>query len=99
MKNPIEFINKVFENRIRLGIMSILMVNERVDFNSLKEILQLTDGNLASHVAALEKSEYIKIFKQFLGKKPQTLYSATTAGRKAFLEHLDALEKLIKHRK
>lgn len=99
MKNPIEHINKAFENRIRLGIMSILMVNERVDFNSLKEMLQLTDGNLASHISALEKSEYIKIYKQFIGKKPQTLYSATAAGRKAFLEHLNALERLIKQRK
>jgi DNA-binding MarR family transcriptional regulator len=99
MKNPIEHINKAFENRIRLGIMSVLMVNENIDFNNLKEMLQLTDGNLASHIANLEKAEYIKVHKQFVGKKPQTLYSATTSGRKAFLEHLDALEKLIKQRK
>ena len=99
MKNPIEHINKAFENRIRLGIMSILMVNEKTDFNSLKEMLQLTDGNLASHISALEKSEYLKVHKQFVGKKPQTLYYATAAGRKAFMEHLDALEKLIKQRK
>lgn len=99
MKNPIEHINKAFENRIRLGIMSVLMVNENADFNSLKEMLQVTDGNLASHVAALEKSEYIKVHKQFVGRKPQTSYTATSTGRKAFLEHLDALEKLIKQRK
>ncbi len=99
MKNPIEHINKAFENRIRLGIMSVLMVNENTDFNSLKEMLQVTDGNLASHVAALEKAEYVKVHKQFVGRKPQTLYSATFAGRKAFMEHLDAIEKLIKQQK
>jgi len=95
----IELLNKAFENRIRLGIMSVLMVNEKIDFNNLKEMLQVTDGNLASHIAALEKAEYIKVHKQFIGKKPQTTYSATAYGRKAFHEHLDALEKLIKQRK
>jgi DNA-binding MarR family transcriptional regulator len=99
MKNPIEHINKAFENRIRLGIMSVLMVNETSDFNSLKEMLQVTDGNLASHIIALEKSEYINVHKQFVGRKPQTSYTATTSGRKAFLEHLDAIENLIKNRK
>lgn len=95
----IEQLNKAFENRIRLGIMSVLMVNEKIDFNNLKEMLQVTDGNLASHIAALEKADFIKVHKQFIGKKPQTTYSATVAGRKAFHEHLDALEKLIKQRK
>lgn len=99
MKNPIEHINKAFENRIRLGIMSILMVNDNADFNSLKEMMQLTDGTLASHIASLEKAEYIKVHKHFVGKKPQTLYSATAFGKKAFLDHLDALEKLIKQQK
>jgi DNA-binding MarR family transcriptional regulator len=95
----IEQLNKAFENRIRLGIMSVLMVNEKIDFNNMKEMLQVTDGNLASHISALEKAEYIKVHKQFIGKKPQTTYSATASGRKAFHEHLDALEKLIKQRK
>jgi DNA-binding MarR family transcriptional regulator len=99
MKTLIEQLNKAFENRIRLGIMSMLMVNERIDFNGMKETLQLTDGNLASHIAALEKSEYIKVFKEFVGKKPQTSYVATDEGKKAFHEHLDALEELIKQRK
>lgn len=99
MKNPIENINKAFENRIRLGIMSILMVSDKTDFNSFKEMLQVTDGNLASHISALEKCEYIKVHKQFIGRKPQTSYSATPSGRKAFLEHLDAIENLIKQRK
>lgn len=93
--NPIEHINKTFENRIRLGIMSILMVNDRVDFNSFKEWLQLTDGNLSSHIAFLEESGYVEVKKEFVGKKPKTSYRATEAGREAFQQHLAALEKLI----
>lgn len=99
MKISIEELNKVFDSRIRLGIMSVLMVNDRVDFNSMKELLDLTDGNLASHIAALEKAEYIKIEKSFIGKKTNTTYSVTKTGRKAFTTHLDALERLIKKRK
>jgi len=99
MKISIEELNKAFDSRIRLGIMSVLMVNDRVDFNSMKELLDLTDGNLASHIAALEKAEYIKIEKSFIGKKTNTTYSVTKSGRKAFTAHLDALEKLIKKRK
>lgn len=95
MKNYIDDINKAFESRVRLGIMSILMVNDFTDFSSLKEQLQITDGNLASHLAALEKLEYISVSKQFIGKKPNTSYVATDIGRKAFGEHLNALERLI----
>jgi DNA-binding MarR family transcriptional regulator len=98
VKNYIQFLNKAFENRIRLGIMSILMVNDRVEFSTLKEMLDITDGNLASHIAALEKLEYIDVQKQFIGKKPNTSYVVTKAGKKAFNEHLDALEKLLKQR-
>ncbi len=89
-------LNKAFESRVRLGIMSILMVNDTVDFNTLKEQLQITDGNLASHLAALEKAVFILVSKQFIGKKPNTTYQATTEGRKAFSLHLDALEKFIR---
>lgn len=89
-------LNKAFESRVRLGIMSILLVNESVDFNTLKELLQVTDGNIASHITALEKFNYIEIRKQFIGKKPNTSYAATKSGKKAFADHLDALEKLIK---
>ncbi len=96
MKNPIEGLHKEFENRIKLGIMSVLMVNDSMDFLDLKEILQVTDGNLASHINALEKKEMIDVTKQFVGKKPNTSYSATTKGRTAFSEHLTALENLIK---
>lgn len=76
--------------------MAILMVNDRVDFNTLKELLGVTDGNLASHTKALEQEEYIAIEKQFIGKKPNTQYRATPSGKKAFQNHLEALEKLIK---
>lgn len=95
MKNYIEDLNKAFESRVRLGIMSILMVNDFVDFAALKEQLHITDGNLASHLYALEKLEFIAVRKQFIGKKPNTSYTATSAGKKAFSEHLDALERLI----
>ena len=74
------------------------MVNDRVEFSSLKEMLDITDGNLASHISALEKLEYIEVQKQFIGKKPNTTYSVTRPGKKAFNEHLDALEKLLKQR-
>ncbi len=95
MKTIIQNINKAFDHRIRLGIMSILMVNESADFNMLKELLGVTDGNLASHTKALEAENYIQIEKQFIGKKPNTKYIATKEGKKAFKDHVDALEKLI----
>jgi DNA-binding MarR family transcriptional regulator len=78
--------------------MSILMVNDKVEFSVLKEMLDITDGNLASHISALEKLEYIEVRKQFIGKKPNTTYAVTRVGKKAFNEHLDALEKLLKNR-
>ncbi len=95
MKNYITELNKAFESRVRLGIMSILMVNDFVDFGTLKEQLQITDGNMASHLSALEKLQYIDVKKQFIGKRPNTSYTATPAGKKAFIEHLAGLEKLI----
>lgn len=91
----IEGLNKIFESRVRLGIMSVLMVNDEIDFNSLKELLNVTDGNLASHIAGLEKNEYIKVMKEFVGKKPKTSFAATPLGKKAFQDHLTALENLL----
>ncbi len=88
--------NKAFENKIRLGIMSALVVNEYFDFNSLKELLEVTDGNLASHLKSLEKSKYVTFRKEFLGRKPNTKYSATDEGRKAFKKHIKAIEQLLK---
>jgi DNA-binding MarR family transcriptional regulator len=95
----IEKLNKAFESRVRLGIMSILMVNETIDFNGMKELLNITDGNLASHISALEKLEYVVVSKQFVGKKPNTTYKATEMGKKEFAAHLDNLEKLINKNK
>ena len=95
MKAYLENINKAFESRARLGIMSVLMVEDKVDFTTLKEALQLTDGNLASHLRALEEAQYLRVEKQFVGRKPNTTYLATEAGREAFRNHLDALEQLI----
>ena len=74
----------------------LLVVNDMVDFSTIKEQLQVTDGNIASHISALEKLKYIKVKKQFIGKKPNTSYMVTEAGKKAFSNHLDALEQLIK---
>lgn len=96
MKNPIQHLNKVFDSRIRLGIMSALMVNESVNFNELKELIEVTDGNLASHLKTLEENHYIKVQKGFIGRKTNTLYSVTKTGEKAFKLHLDALEKMIR---
>ncbi|PIB32526.1 winged helix-turn-helix domain-containing protein [Olleya marilimosa] len=89
-------INKVFDHRIRLGIMSVLMVNEYADFKTLKALLDATDGNLASHTKALEKAEYITVEKQFIDRKPNTRYSVTKLGQAEFKKHINALEKLIK---
>jgi predicted transcriptional regulator len=99
MKNIIAGLNKIFDNRIRLGIMSILMVNDWVDFNSMKEILELTDGNLSSHIGLLEKNGFVETKKQFLGKKPKTSYRVTIAGRLEFNKHIDALESMINSQK
>ena len=88
-------LNKVFESRIRLGVMSVLSVNESADFNRLKELLKVTDGNLASYITALEKVNYIQISKDFVGKKPRTTYNITDEGRSAFQFHLASLEKMF----
>ncbi|MEY4927093.1 MAG: hypothetical protein RI894_1529 [Bacteroidota bacterium] len=96
MKHISTQLNKAFDSRVRLGLMSVLVANDEVDFSRMKELLDVTDGNLASHVAALEKAEYIVVYKQFIGKKPQTTYKISELGRKAFAEHLDALEAIIR---
>ncbi len=95
MKDIISGLNKIFDSRVRLGIMSVLVVNETVDFNTMKDLLNVTDGNLASHLKALEKENIIEVKKQFIGRKPNTSYQITVLGRKLFMEHIDALEKLI----
>ncbi|MGF7216520.1 DNA-binding MarR family transcriptional regulator [Spirosoma lacussanchae] len=89
--------NKAFESKARLNIMSVLMVNDSMSFNALKELLGLTDGNLATHLRALEESGYVTVSKQFVGRKPNTTYAATDTGRQAFQDHLNALEAFIKN--
>ena len=97
MKDWIEALDKNFDNRIRLGIMAALVINDAVDFNTFKELMDVTDGNLASHLKGLEASSYISVQKTFIGRKPLTRYKVTRLGRKAFETHLQALEKLIKN--
>lgn len=89
-------INKAFESKARLGIMAVLMVNEEMDFNALKELLSLTDGNLASHTRALEELNYIECNKGFVGRKTRTVFRATTQGKEAFKAHIEALEQFLK---
>lgn len=96
MKDPIQHLNKIFDSRIRIGIMSALVINESMNFNDLKEIMDVTDGNLATHLKTLEENEYIKVQKGFIGRKTNTTYSITKNGEKAFRAHLDALEQIIK---
>ena len=96
MKDLLKDLDKAFENRIRLGIMSALVVNDFMDFNSLKELLGVTDGNLASHLKSLEKKEYINFKKEFLNRKPNTKYFSTNTGREAFKKHINAIEQLLK---
>ena len=79
--------------------MSALAVNDMLDFNSLKEYLNATDGNLASHLKALEKEDFIEVEKSFIGRKPNTQYFMTKTGKKAFEEHLNTLETLIRIQK
>ncbi len=96
MKDALNKLNKVFENRIRLGIMSLLMLDEWVDFVRMKEALGTSDGNLASHLKLLRKAGYMVEKKEFLNRKPHTRYQATAEGKRAFTAHLDALERIIK---
>jgi DNA-binding MarR family transcriptional regulator len=99
VKNPFENLDKMLEHRIRLQIMSVLITNNAFDFSALKETLGVTDGNLASHIKALEKEKYISVLKSFVDRKPNTKYKITERGRNAFKKHLDALEAVVKQQK
>ena len=88
-------LNKAFESRVRLGLMSILSVNSWISYKEIKDLLEVTDGNLASHIQSLEKIKYIEIKKQFMGKKPLTTYKITKIGKEAFEKHIEGLEKLL----
>nr|WP_262921447.1 transcriptional regulator [Maribellus maritimus] len=96
VKNSFQNLNKAFDNKIRLGIMSVLSVNSRASFNHLKEVLEVTDGNLASHLKSLENTGYITVNKTFKNRKPNTTYKITTTGSNAFAQHLQALEEILK---
>jgi DNA-binding MarR family transcriptional regulator len=95
VKGLITDLNKAFDNKVRLGIMSVLLTKDETDFNQLKSLLEVTDGNLASHIKALEKEDYVEVRKQFIGKKPNTTYLVTKGGKLAFKKHINALEALI----
>ena len=97
MKQILANFNKAFESRVRLGIMSVLAVNQGMDFTGLKETLAVTDGNLASHLRALEEAGYVRMEKSFINRKPNTSYSITDEGMESFSSHLKALEELIKN--
>ncbi len=99
MKISFDDLHKVFESRVRLGIMSALAVNDSLDFTSLKEFLDVTDGNLATHIKKLESEEFVEVEKSFIDNKPNTKYSMTPKGKKAFEQHLKVLEKIIKSQK
>ena len=99
MKNPFENFDKTLEHRVRLQIMGVLVANESYDFSTLKELLQTTDGNLATHIKALEREKYIMIQKSFVDRKPNTRYKISERGRTAFKKHIDAMEEIIKSQK
>lgn len=99
MKNPFDNLDKVLEHKARLQIISVLVANESFDFNSIKELLSLTDGSLATHIKALEREKYISVIKTFVDRKPNTRYKSTERGRSAFKKHLEAMEELIKQQR
>jgi predicted ArsR family transcriptional regulator len=92
----IEGLHKAFESRVRMGIMAVLTVNEWVDHVALKDLLNVTDGNLASHISALIDLKYVQVRKRFVGNRPNTAYKTTAVGTKAFKDHLDAMDRLLK---
>lgn len=95
MKELLQQLNKAFDNKIRLGVMSVISVNRSATFNELKELLDLTDGNLASHIKKLEELGYISVHKSFFERKPNTVYQITEEGKTAFEQHLKALEAIL----
>lgn len=99
MKNPFGSLDKVLEHSVRLQIMSVLVANESFDFNSIKDLLSITDGSLATHIKALEREKYISVAKSFVDRKPNTKYKASDRGRNAFKKHLDAMEEVIRQQK
>jgi DNA-binding HxlR family transcriptional regulator len=97
-RSPLE-LDRLIHERLRLGIVSALAVNERLSFNDLKRLLQTTDGNLSVHARKLEDAQYITCDKTFDGRMPKTEYRLTAAGRKAlekYLAHMEAIIRAVK---
>ena len=94
-RSPLE-LDRLIHERLRLGIISALAVNERLTFNDLKRLLQTTDGNLSVHARKLEAAQYIGCEKTFDGRVPRTEYRLTAAGRRAFEKYLGHMEAIIK---
>ena len=94
-KSPLD-LDRLIHERLRLGIVSALAVNERLTFNDLKRLLRTTDGNLSVHARKLEEAEYIVVEKTFQGRLPRTEYRLTASGRRAFEKYLAHMEALIK---
>jgi DNA-binding transcriptional ArsR family regulator len=95
MKHLLDKLDKALDNRIRLAIAALLTTDDKLDFTTLRDALELTDGNLSSHLSALEKAGYLSVSKRFQARKPLTEYKLTKAGRLALARHLAALEQLI----
>ena len=94
-RSPLE-LDRLIHERLRLGIVSALAVNERLTFNDLKRLLQTTDGNLSVHARKLEEADYIVCAKSFDGRLPKTEYRLTASGRKALERYLNHMEALIR---
>jgi DNA-binding HxlR family transcriptional regulator len=94
-KSPLE-LDRLIHERLRLGIISALAVNERLTFNELKRLLQTTDGNLSVHARKLEEAQYVSCEKSFEGRMPRTEYKLTAAGRRALEKYLTHMESIIK---
>jgi DNA-binding MarR family transcriptional regulator len=92
-------LHKAFESRVRLGIMSALAVNDSLDFSALKQFLNVTDGNLATHIKKLEKEGFVEVEKSFIDNKPNTSYSMTPEGKTAFDDYLSLMEQIINAKK
>lgn len=99
MKNPFDHLDKVLEHRMRLQIISVLAANDAYDFTALKELLDTTDGNLATHLRHLEREKYIAVVKSFIDRKPNTRHKITEKGRSALSKHLNAMAELIRQQK
>lgn len=99
MKNPFDNLDKILEHRVRLQIISVLVANDSYDFNALKELMEITDGNLATHMKALEREKYISVTKSFIDRKPNTRYKVLEKGKMAFKKHLEAMAELVRLQK